>query len=97
MKRRLRSDCYEEAIAMILGFWVLFGALIGYAAAAKKGPHTAGGLIDGALSAFFRQLMFFLSGIDANRVKCPHCAEFIKLQAEVCNRCGADVVASAAV
>ena len=73
----------------ILAWWI-FGALIGYAAAQRKGFSTVGGLLGGAFLGPFALLMFLVSGVtkeDANRKKCPHCAEWIKGEATICKHC----------
>ena len=78
--------------------WALIGALIGVAAAQRKGFSIAGGIIGGLLLGPFAFLMFFVSGVskgDATK-KCPHCAEFIKADARVCKHCHKDVIVSAA-
>jgi len=74
--------------------WALLGALIGVAAAQRKGFSMAGGIIGGLLLGPFAFLMFFMSGItreDANRKKCPHCAEWVKGDAKVCKHCHRDL------
>lgn len=73
--------------------WALFGALIGIAAAQRKGFSMAGGIIGGLLLGPLAFLMFFMSGIsgsDKNK-KCPYCAEFIKADATVCKHCHKEV------
>lgn len=75
-------------------FWALIGALIGLAAAQKKGFSIAGGIIGGILLGPLAFLMFFISGVssaDANRRKCPSCAEWVKGEAKVCKHCGKDL------
>jgi hypothetical protein len=83
---------------MILFFWAI-GGFIGYAAAQKKGFSTVGGMIGGfLLGPIFAWLLFLVSGVtgDDQRAKCPHCAEFIKLEARVCKHCRRDVQAPTA-
>lgn len=79
---------------MLFLFWALFGALLGVAAAQKKGFSVAGGILGGLLLGPLAFLLFFVSGItkDDQMKKCPHCAEFIKVDAKVCKHCGRDVV-----
>jgi len=77
--------------------WALFGALIGVAAAQRKGFSMVGGVIGGLLLGPLAFLMFFISGVsksDANNKKCPHCAEWIKADAIVCKHCHRDVPAA---
>lgn len=76
----------------VLAFWLL-GALIGVAAAQKKGFSMVAGVLGGLLLGPFAFLMFFVSGIsaeDRNR-KCPYCAEFVKADASVCKHCHRDL------
>lgn len=75
--------------------WSLLGALIGVAAAQKKGFSVAGGIIGGLLLGPFAILMFLVSGIskDDKRKKCPFCAEFVKAEAIVCMHCKRDLPA----
>ena len=78
---------------MLLLFWPLLGALVGVAAAQRKGFNVAGGILGGLLLGPLAFLMFFVSGItkgDQHR-KCPYCAEWIKQEAKVCPRCQRDV------
>lgn len=73
---------------MIL-FWPLIGALIGVAAAQKRGFSTVVGVLGGLLLGPLAFLMFFVSGVskgDRQR-KCPYCAEFVKVEAIVCKHC----------
>jgi len=80
---------------MLLG-WALIGALIGIAAAQRKGFSIAAGIVGGLLLGPLAVLMFFVSGVsraDLN-TKCPHCAEWIKREAKVCRHCGRDVAAA---
>lgn len=75
--------------------WALIGALIGVAAAQKKGFSVVGGVLGGLLLGPLAFLMFLVSGIsgsDANR-KCPHCAEFVKAEASICKHCRQPLVA----
>ena len=68
----------------MLLFWSLFGALIGVAAAQKRGFGVAGGVIGGLLLGPLAVLMFFAS---SGRVKCPACAEWMKKEAKICPHC----------
>jgi Zinc-ribbon containing domain len=76
---------------MLFLFWALLGALVGVAAAQKKGFSTASGVIGGLLLGPFAFLMFFMSGLvsstESNNKKCPHCAEWIKAEATICKHC----------
>ncbi|WP_293765726.1 hypothetical protein [uncultured Aquitalea sp.] len=73
----------------MLIFWALFGALVGVAAAQKRGFGTAGGIIGGLLLGPLAVLMFFASG---SRVKCPACAEWMQKKANICPHCKTPVV-----
>lgn len=69
--------------------WTLLGALIGVAAAQRKGFSMLGGVLGGLMLGPLAFLMFFISGVsgsDQNK-KCPHCAEWIKAEATVCKHC----------
>jgi len=80
---------------MFLG-WAVIGALIGVAAAQKRGFSTVGGVVGGLLLGPLAFLMFLVSGVsgsDRNR-KCPFCAEFIKAEAVVCKHCGRALTAT---
>jgi len=73
---------------ILIALWLLF-ALIGLAAAQKKGFSPVAGVLGGLLLGPLSVLMFFVSGVtrnDRNR-KCPHCAEFVKAEATVCKHC----------
>src|SRR5258706_10331175 len=75
--------------------WALFGALLGVAAAQKKGFSMAGGIIGGLLLGPLAFLLFFVSGVTKEHTtkKCPHSAEIIKPAAPGCKHCGRDVLA----
>jgi Uncharacterised protein family UPF0547 len=78
---------------MLFIAWALFGALIGVAAAQRKGFSMAGGILGGLLLGPLAFLMFFVSGVtrsDVNR-KCPQCAEFVKADAKKCKHCGSEL------
>lgn len=78
---------------VLLLFWAVFGALIGVAAAQKRGFSQAAGILGGLLLGPLSFLMFFVSGVspsDRSR-KCPNCAEFIKADAMVCKHCGREM------
>ena len=73
---------------MVIGLWLL-GALIGVAAAQRRGYSLVAGVIGGLLLGPLAVLMFFVSGVtrnDRNR-KCQFCAEWIKAEAAVCKHC----------
>ena len=77
--------------------WLLLGALIGVAAAQKRGFSMVAGVLGGLLLGPLAFLMYFVSGLsrgDQNK-KCPHCAEFVKLDAKVCKHCHRDLAAPA--
>jgi hypothetical protein len=73
---------------VVLVFW-LMGALIGVAAAQKRGFSVAAGVIGGLLLGPLAFLMFFISGVTRTdqRRKCPQCAEFGKAEARLCKHC----------
>jgi hypothetical protein len=64
--------------------WVLFGALIGVAAANSRGFSVAGGIVAGLLLGPLAFLMFFASG---GRKRCIQCAEWVQRQAKICPHC----------
>jgi len=84
---------------MALLFWPLLGALIGLAAAQRRGFSVAGGILGGLLLGPLAFLMFFVSGITRSdrRKQCPHCAEFVKAEATVCKHCHHAIAATARV
>jgi hypothetical protein len=69
-------------------FWILFGALIGVAAAHRRGFGTAAGVIGGMLLGPLAILMFLADG---GRRQCPQCAEWIQKQAKICPHCKSDL------
>jgi len=74
--------------------WALFGVVIGYAAAKRKGWNPAMGAVGGALLGPLALLLFFVSGVsrgDGKRKKCPHCAEWVAAEARVCKHCGREL------
>lgn len=75
--------------------WMLIGALIGVAAAQKKGFSMAAGILGGLLLGPLAFLMFLVSGVsrDDARRKCPHCAEFVKAEATICKHCRQPLIA----
>lgn len=81
---------------MELLFWGLLGALIGVAAAQKKGFSVVGGLVGGILLGPLAVLMFAVSGVSkgGEQKKCPHCAEWIKPEAKVCKHCQRELPAA---
>lgn len=76
-------------------FWVGLGALIGVAAAQRKGFSIVTGIIGGLLLGPLAVLMFFVSGGKGALRKCPHCAEWIKPEASVCKHCHKDLPGAA--
>jgi hypothetical protein len=80
--------------------WALFGAVIGLAAAQRKGFSAAGGIIGGLMLGPLAFLMFLVSGVsaeDSNRKKCPYCAEFVQRDAQVCKHCKREISPRAVV
>lgn len=77
------------AMESILIGCAVFGALIGYVAAEKRGWSPVAGVLGGALLGILSPLMFFASGVSKNdRSKvCPQCAERVKAEAKVCRFC----------
>lgn len=77
------------AMDSILIGCAIFGALIGYVAAQKRGWSPVAGVLGGALLGIFSPLLFFVSGVSKNdRSKvCPQCAERVKAEAKVCRFC----------
>jgi hypothetical protein len=80
-------------VMMIGLFWALLGALIGIAAAQKRGFSMIGGLLGGFLLGPLAVLMFAVNGVatGGERKKCPFCAEWIKAEAIVCPHCQRDL------
>lgn len=70
-----------------LGGWAILGALIGAAAAQSRGFGMASGILAGFLLGPLAVLMFAVS---SDRLKCPHCAEWIRREARVCPHCQRD-------
>jgi hypothetical protein len=73
--------------------WSLLGALIGVAAAQKKGFSIVAGVIGGLLLGPLAILMFLVSGVSSGdkRRKCPSCAEWVQAAAKVCKHCRRDL------
>jgi len=81
---------------MLFLSWAILGALIGVAAAQKKGFSMVGAVLGGFFLGPLAFLLFFVSGVtkaDATNKKCPHCAEWIKGEATICKHCHQPVVA----
>lgn len=75
--------------------WALFGALLGVAAAQKKGFSLAGGIIGGLLLGPLAFLLFFVSSVGGEaRKKCALCKEWIQADATVCRHCHRVVTSS---
>src|SRR6478752_5531913 len=92
MGRTATTARHSETEAVMF-WWGLLGALIGVAAAQRKGFSTVGGVLGGLLLGPLAILMFFMSGIfssDESR-KCPECAEFVKGDAKKCKHCGSEL------
>ena len=74
--------------------WAIFGALIGYLAAQKRGFSTVGGVVGGLLLGPLALLLFLVDGIASRsekQKKCPFCAEWVKPDAITCKHCGKDI------
>ncbi len=80
---------YEAAFIV----WAILGALIGFAAAQRRGYSTTAGAIGGLLLGPLAFLMFFTDGVASSQKprKCPFCAELVKSEALVCKHCGRDI------
>ena len=83
---------------MLTLFWIVLGALIGVAAAQRKGFSVVGGIIGGMLLGPLAVLMFAVSGVGGKPTtrKCPHCAEWVQAAAKVCKHCHRDIPPEAA-
>jgi len=78
---------------LFLMLWAL-GALIGIAAAQRRGFSVVGGAIGGLLlGPLLAPLMFLIS---SSKAKCPHCAEWVQKAAKVCPHCQRALAAPAA-
>jgi hypothetical protein len=77
--------------------WPVLGALIGVAAAQRRGFAMAAGVLGGVILGPLAIFMFFVTGVTRGdqAVKCPHCAEWVKAEAKVCKHCGRDLQVSA--
>ncbi len=69
--------------------WALIGALIGVAAAQKRGFSVVGGVLGGLLLGPLAFLMFFVNGVSGSHDHrmCPFRGEIIKAEATVCKEC----------
>jgi len=76
----------ENTLEIYGATYLLFGAIIGYAAASKRGWSPLGGIIGGAFLGILSPLLFFVSGVTRADItkKCPQCAENVKRAAKVC-------------
>jgi hypothetical protein len=67
------------------------GGGIGYAAAQHKGYSPLAGAACGVLMGpIFSWLLFAIDGIlrPSERLRCPHCLEWLNAGADVCHHCG---------
>ena len=74
----------------------VFGAFVGYSAAQKKGWNPTTGILAGIFLGALAPLMYFMSGITRSAPqtrKCPHCAEWVQVEAKVCKHCRRDLPA----
>lgn len=70
--------------------WLLLGALVGYAAAEKKGFSKVAGMLGGAvLGPILAILLFAVSGVTSGvkPVQCRHCGQWINGAAATCPAC----------
>lgn len=83
---------------MVILFWLVLGALVGLAAAQRRGFSIAAGVLGGLLLGPLAFLMFWVSGVTRadQRRKCPACAEWIQADATLCKHCHCHQVAAAA-
>jgi hypothetical protein len=75
-----------------LWIWLGFGAVVGSIAARRRGFSLALGLIGGLLLGLLSPLLFLVPG---KRQKCPHCAEWVKIEAKVCPHCQRQIAGDA--
>jgi len=71
-----------------LWIWLGIGAVVGFIAARHKGFSLAVGLVGGLVLGLLSPLLFLVPG---KRRKCPHCAEWIKMEATVCPHCQREI------
>lgn len=68
--------------------WILLGALIGVAAAQRRGFSVVAGIFGGALLGPLAVLMFFVSSTAGDKKKkCGECGEWVKAEAVKCRYC----------
>lgn len=82
-----------------ISIWLVFGAVIGYMAAQKKGWNPAMGILGGVLLGILSPLLFCVSSVagKADQIKCPNCAEWVKAEARVCRYCQRELPAKSRV
>ena len=84
---------------LVVMLWSL-GALIGVAAAERRGFSKVAGFFGGlVLGPLFAPLMYFVSGVTrgGENKKCHACAEWIKAEARVCKHCRSAVMGQPAL
>jgi len=79
---------------MLLLFWPALGALIGVAAAQRRGFSVVGGAIGGMLLGLLSPLLFLVS---PTQKKCPSCDRWVSLAAKACPHCTREIADAPAV
>jgi hypothetical protein len=73
-----------DAITILFIGCALFGAMIGVAAAQRRGFSVAGGFLGGLMLGLLSPLLYL---VDAEKQRCAHCMEWIHKAAKVCPKC----------